>query len=299
MTRFDRISGSDLDRLKVSAVLVVGLGSGGSTVALELAKAGVGRLILCDPDSLEEANVMRHECDDGYLGWTKPRAVADLVVGRNPAIDVSIIESAVEDIESGLPQLIASVDAVAVCTDTDASRHLIDRLAADVGVPVVFGGVYAGARGGEIITCTNGGEDACLACVETGIRAERPNGPAPAYGVELDALASVPGMGVDVRIVALLHAKEAIAILTGDAGTENVLMFSTVAIDELLPRPYASARARVRRRADCLMCGAGTNADAHRHAADGQRRLMPLAGLIKEKTPPLVSASAALPPTYP
>ncbi|TAE94470.1 MAG: ThiF family adenylyltransferase, partial [Oscillatoriales cyanobacterium] len=41
---------------------VVGLGSGGSTVALELAKAGVGNFVLIDFDRLELENVARHIC---------------------------------------------------------------------------------------------------------------------------------------------------------------------------------------------------------------------------------------------
>src|SRR5947208_205763 len=74
--RLERIATSiDLPRLTASRGLVVGLGSGGSTVALELAKSGIGHLILCDPDRLEEHNLVRHECDERYLGESKPRAV--------------------------------------------------------------------------------------------------------------------------------------------------------------------------------------------------------------------------------
>src|SRR5581483_11681730 len=104
-----------------------GLGSGGSTVALELAKAGVGAMILCDPDVVEDANVVRHECDDRHLGWTKARAVADLALRRNPQIDVRIVERRVEEVEGDLPEILATVDLLAVCTDTQASRHLLNQ----------------------------------------------------------------------------------------------------------------------------------------------------------------------------
>jgi molybdopterin/thiamine biosynthesis adenylyltransferase len=42
-------------------ILLVGCGSVGSTIASELARAGVGHFILADPDILEPANVSRHQ----------------------------------------------------------------------------------------------------------------------------------------------------------------------------------------------------------------------------------------------
>lgn len=56
---------SVLENCKVG---IVGLGSGGSPVALELAKAGVGHLVLIDFDRLELANVVRHVCGSDNEG---------------------------------------------------------------------------------------------------------------------------------------------------------------------------------------------------------------------------------------
>ena len=84
-TRRQRLEGLyDTAALRTKRVVVVGLGSGGSTVALELAKAGVARLTLIDPDTLEETNLIRHECDDRYLGENKAVAVADLIPPPRP-----------------------------------------------------------------------------------------------------------------------------------------------------------------------------------------------------------------------
>src|SRR5919201_1896615 len=90
--RFSRLGGLiEVEAVRRARVIVAGLGSGGSTVALELAKAGVGGLTLIDPDRLEEQNLIRHECDDRYLGWSKAEAVADLIAHRNPLAEVEAI----------------------------------------------------------------------------------------------------------------------------------------------------------------------------------------------------------------
>src|SRR5579863_14824 len=48
---FSRVHGLyETDVLKTKTVLIVGVGSGGSTIAIELAKAGVGNFILIDHD---------------------------------------------------------------------------------------------------------------------------------------------------------------------------------------------------------------------------------------------------------
>jgi len=52
---------SQLQQLANSEVALIGLGSMGASMALELARAGVGRMILIDPDIMEIANISRHE----------------------------------------------------------------------------------------------------------------------------------------------------------------------------------------------------------------------------------------------
>src|SRR5688572_32842036 len=105
--RWDRIKGVvDVEDLRAKHALVVGLGSGGSTVALELAKAGVGRLTLVDRDMLEEANAIRHECDARYVGWSKADAVADLIRHRNPDAQVAALHADLMKLGGALERLV-------------------------------------------------------------------------------------------------------------------------------------------------------------------------------------------------
>lgn len=258
--RWARLEGVvDVEALGGRHVLVVGLGSGGSTVALELAKAGVGRFTLVDPDRLEETNVVRHECDDRSLGRNKAQAVRELILGRNPEARVEAMPLDVFTLGDGLADLVAQADLVAVCTDAEPPKHLLNRTALAAGVPAVYAGVYARGVGGEVIACEGGNEDPCYACVVSSLKESE----TPAVDEDLDygaveadgTIHGAPGLGVDVRLVALLHAKVCLELLLGGEAPATVLLFGTTAVPGLFPRPFASALVSVAPREGCLVCG--------------------------------------------
>ena len=72
------------DILAPTTVTIVGLGSFGSQIAIELAKAGVGRFKLMDFDRVELHNLARHTCTAAELGRLKTDAIADAIWGKNP-----------------------------------------------------------------------------------------------------------------------------------------------------------------------------------------------------------------------
>ena len=233
---------------------MVGLGSGGSTVAVELARAGVGRFTLIDPDSVEERNVVRHEADDRYVGWPKVEAVADLIRFRNPHAQVQAVAEDVLGMGTSLEALVRGAHVVAGCTDAEPPKHLVNRLSVAAGVPAVYGGVYAGGVGGEVIRCHGGADDACYACVTSALKE---SAPVPAEG-ELDygagdALRGAPGLGMDVRMIALIHARVCLDVLLGREGP-GVVLFGTRPVEGLFPRPFTSAILDVAVQRDCLVC---------------------------------------------
>ena len=160
----------DLEAMGERHVLVAGLGSGGSTVALELAKAGVGRFTLVDPERLEMANLIRHECDDHYLTWHKAEAVADLIRHRNPDAEVNALAADVFDVVGLVEEAIGHAAVVAVCTDAEPPKNLLNRLSLAAHVPAVYAGVYERGVGGEVIRCGGGPGDACYACITAALK---------------------------------------------------------------------------------------------------------------------------------
>src|SRR5690606_7601723 len=106
-------------RLQDSRVLIVGLGGLGSPVALYLAAAGVGTLVLADHDRIELSNLQRqiaHGTSD--IGRTKVDSAADRMRALNPGVQIQTL--AVELQGEQLDELVAQVDAVVDCTDNFA-----------------------------------------------------------------------------------------------------------------------------------------------------------------------------------
>ncbi|MFB2919682.1 HesA/MoeB/ThiF family protein [Aerosakkonema funiforme] len=152
--------------LEESKVGVVGLGSGGSSVAVELAKAGVGHFVLIDFDRLELGNVARHACGTGDLGRYKTKAVRDLLYGKNPYIQVQTAEL---DINTNLEQaklLLKDCDLIIAATDNNRSRFNLNSIALEYKIPTIFGRALTRACGGDVLR-VRPFEGPCLACVFT------------------------------------------------------------------------------------------------------------------------------------
>lgn len=72
-------AGPDVSEMVGKRVVIFGLGAIGSNLALRLAEAGVGHLVLVDDDRLRPANVVRHAANELMIGLLKIEAV-DLLV---------------------------------------------------------------------------------------------------------------------------------------------------------------------------------------------------------------------------
>src|SRR5206468_2144554 len=73
-----------LPRLRDATVAILGCGSVGAPVALQLASAGVGRLLLVDPDRLRWANVGRHPLGASDIDKHKSSALAERILSSYP-----------------------------------------------------------------------------------------------------------------------------------------------------------------------------------------------------------------------
>lgn len=169
------------ERLAAATVLIVGLGGLGCPCATYLAAAGVGRLLLCDPDRVELSNLQRQVAyGDGDIGRSKAEALLDRLAALNPGVTCeAVVEAA--DAES-LPGLVARADLVVDACDNFATRFAVNSACVAAGRPLVSGAairwegqvaVFDPARGGSpCYGCLypEAGEDA-LNCSESGIAA--------------------------------------------------------------------------------------------------------------------------------
>jgi hypothetical protein len=130
------------------AVAVVGCSGTGSPVIEQLARLGVGRLVLVDPDHVEEKNlnrILNARREDAYLKRPKVEVMARAIASMGFATEVEIIQ---EDLATPRAvKAVAECDVLFGCMDGVEGRHLLNRLAAfyllpyfDVGVRLVADG---------------------------------------------------------------------------------------------------------------------------------------------------------------
>ena len=97
-------------------VVCVGVGSLGSTVALQLARSGVGHLTLIDPEELVSANIGRHVLGAEELGLNKAEALQKRIRKDLPTTEVSAFDTFVEVVMAKKIEIFDSADLVVVTT---------------------------------------------------------------------------------------------------------------------------------------------------------------------------------------
>ncbi len=134
----DEIGIEGQQRLLEGTVLIIGLGGLGSPAALYLAASGVGKLILCDHDTVDLSNLQRQIAHHtASIGHYKVHSAAQSLHALNPEVEcVTIAERA--DI-AGLEALIAQADVVLDCSDNFTARYAINRACRQLGKPLVSG----------------------------------------------------------------------------------------------------------------------------------------------------------------
>jgi molybdopterin/thiamine biosynthesis adenylyltransferase len=201
----------ETDVLSDRTVAVVGLGSGGSSIASELAKAGVGRFVLIDRDRLDVANVGRHVCDASDLGRRKTAAMADRLRARNPAVRIDTIDADILADPEQTRRWLEGVDAIVAATDNNPSRLLLNRIAVETGTPVVFGRAFVRACGGDVIRVRPSDPACpCYAClirdrVEEEELTSARSSAAPAYADR--EVRAEPGLSLDIAPIAHFCAR--------------------------------------------------------------------------------------------
>ena len=273
-TLFSRIQGLfETGILCRKKVTIIGLGSGGSCVATELAKCGVSHFNLIDYDILKLHNVIRHVCGTRDVGRLKTDAVKDAILNINPEADVSCIHADILEDESVLHRSVRSADLVLICTDSERSKYRINqyciRLWQEEGlqVPAIYAGAYERAFGGDIMRVIPG-ETPCYDCVIGAVQnlssyESKPKGKVDYSNIDNSSgFKAEPGLGLDVYFIALIQAK--VGLLTLLRGSEskledipyNFLMWGNRK-EWIFTEPFKCIYANTEKREDCPTCGSG------------------------------------------
>lgn len=140
-------------RLLNSSVVIAGCSGTGSPAAEVLARAGIGRFILVDPERLDKSNLERvhgsyaeHFSQEPYP--YKVEAVRELILKINPAAEVTAIVGNI--LQEKVRDHLVSADLLLCCTDTNHSRAGTAELAYRYLLPGLDIGVRLEGQKGSV-----------------------------------------------------------------------------------------------------------------------------------------------------
>ncbi len=209
------VGGPGQQKLKDARVLIVGAGGLGSPAALYLAAAGVGALILADPDTVDRSNLQRQVIyADDDIGRPKAAAASDRLAGLNPHIFVGGYHGAFD--AASADELVDGVDLVLDGTDNFETRFVVNDACVKHGKPLVSGAI--GRWTGQVGVF---GSRPCYRCLT------------PEIPPEAETCTAVGVVGALAGVIGSMMALEAIKLIVGagEALTGRLLIYDALAAE--------------------------------------------------------------------
>lgn len=222
------------ERLLRGKVLLIGAGGLGSPCALYLAASGVGTIGIVDGDFVSLNNLQRqviHFSDD--LGKKKVCSASEKISRINPDVKVDTYPTFLT--QDNALDIIAPYDFVIDCTDTFASKYLVNDACVMAGKAFCCGGVLK--WGGHVMTHVPG--TACYRCLF----------PEPPERSQVETCSTVGVLSPAVGIMGTIQACEALKYLaqTGQLLTNSLLTFDA--------RSMEFMHMEFDKNEDCPLCG--------------------------------------------
>jgi adenylyltransferase/sulfurtransferase len=188
-------------KLKAARVLVVGAGGLGCPALLYLAAAGVGHLVLVDPDKVDISNLQRQvlytEADAGTL---KVEAAARRLRALNPFVEV--VARAEMLTRANVLGLFREVDLIIDGSDNFATRYLVNDACVLANKPLIYGAIHGFEGQVSVFNHRGGPTYRCLF-------------PEPPEPGTVPNCAEGGVLGVLPGLVGTMQACEAIKVITG------------------------------------------------------------------------------------
>lgn len=217
----------ETDVLAGTRIFVAGLGSGGSPIAWELAKLGVGRMTLMDHDRVEVANVVRHMAGLSDVGRLKTNVMADMIRDKNPYADLTCLaEKITWDSKDVVRDAVRESDLVISGVDDHDARVILNRICVQNDKPLIIGGAFRRAYGGQVLV-VRPGKTPCYQCFLEAMpekardREIAGSQQAQRYAYSDRPVAIEPGLSTDIAPISLMMVKLAIQQLLH--GTQTTL----------------------------------------------------------------------------
>jgi molybdopterin/thiamine biosynthesis adenylyltransferase len=132
------------ERLRTSRVAIAGMGGVGGVHLITLARLGIGKFTIADPDVFELANFNRqYGATTSTLGRNKAEVMAELALDINPDLDIRVIPAGIS--ESNIAQFLKDADVFVDGLDFFAmrARRLAFRIARSQNIWSITAGPHA------------------------------------------------------------------------------------------------------------------------------------------------------------
>ncbi|WP_273427219.1 ThiF family adenylyltransferase [Marinobacter sp.] len=215
-----------LASLRERKAVVVGVGSLGAPLAINLAKAGIKELTVIDRDYLQVGNTIRWPLGWQYAGLRKVKAIHHYLQSNHPYtkvkplyLNIGVPHMTAE--ESDLTILRRSVESSDIIVDASANfrlSHFLSDLAAELGKPYIWLTTTHGAAGGTVGRVVPGKTKGCWHCFQHALGDGTLPLPADSGGEDVQpggcAQSTFIGAALDSDEVALLASRLTVATLS-------------------------------------------------------------------------------------
>jgi molybdopterin/thiamine biosynthesis adenylyltransferase len=220
------------EKLGGATALVSRVGGLGGPLAMSLAAAGVGKIILVHAGNLQEADLNRQTLmSRKWIGKPRVDCAAETIARFKPEIEVVPVNENFND--DNARRLVSMSDIVFDCAPLFEERFLMNRECVNEGKPIIDSAMYS--MQGQVMTIVPG-RTPCLACVYPEI---------PSHWKR-----RFPVIGAVSSLVAQVGALEGIKLISGfgevSIGEMILIDAGTMSFNKIKLAP---------RRHDCAVCG--------------------------------------------
>lgn len=261
--------------LKESVAVIVGCGSVGSTIALEMAKCGVGNFVLIDNDIFAYHNISRHQCGILDVGKRKVDALEERILQINPIANIKTYFNIIQDVfVDELKERLANKNGIIInCGDNRLSSYYSNSLAIEFNLYFVSVCAAYMASYGELFWFIPHKGMPCYGCVYgDNFNVTNNNETIRHWYAGEEQLAKedfIPALSVDIDFISIIASKYAIELLMlkFPGYTPRYLQHSTpfmfisnFVLDERnvsaygIKEPFQIIKTKTEQRQDCLLC---------------------------------------------
>lgn len=161
---FGRDNNVNLNMLSKKTVMIIGCGSVGSFIAHDLAKSGVGKLILIDNEKLESSNISRHVLGAYYVNSMKTDGLKNFLKIMYPTIEIVSCAETWEQTFNDKDRkfYFKEADLIISTTASLSSELNLNYINKELRKSIIYAWTEAYAIAGHIVAIVN--QESCLEC---------------------------------------------------------------------------------------------------------------------------------------